>query len=119
MRTDPFDEYDLAAIVDRGHETIVVSLNIENYAICADDTRASVALLDFRRVAPNSALRFAKPRIQCRFQGFLRRTALKSIYEFQKNWARNHPHRVRLSWFPFWEQRWLWDCRSIRYARDN
>lgn len=49
VRSQPLDENNLSLIVNRGYKSIVISLNVEDNAVFADDACIPITLFDFGR----------------------------------------------------------------------
>src|SRR5581483_3235630 len=68
---EPLDKNDLSLIIDGNHQPIIISFNIKDNAVFADNACAPISFLDLSRRIPDCLLSFVKPCIQSCFDGFV------------------------------------------------
>jgi hypothetical protein len=64
VTADPLDEDDLATIIDRRYQTVIVAFDVEHYPVGAHDAGGRVNQLYLHQVPPPSTLDFMKPTVE-------------------------------------------------------
>src|SRR5450432_4164838 len=89
--TDPFDPDDRLLKVDRYHETIIVTFDVEDNPLRVDDARRRIPPLYVRRILPGCLARFVKPGVQRSFHSQSVLAGGKTLDELSQRAAGDDP----------------------------
>src|ERR1700736_2350790 len=104
MGANPFDPDDCLLKIDSHQKTIVITLNVEDDSLCADDACRRITTLYVRRILPICLARFVEPGIQRSLHGPPILAGGKALDELSQRSACDDPHSPLTSMVPLWEQ---------------
>ena len=92
VRANPFYEYDLMRIVNGHNQPVVISFDVKNHSVRADDAGIGIGFQNIGWAFPARSKRLMEPGIESRFNRFLVLAAFEAIGEFPEGLSRNDPH---------------------------